>query len=168
MRFGAIAIALLVFLAVAACGNVKRTDYFEEGVDSDVGGGSGNGSDAGAEQVEGDPCEPDAGPWDCDPLTGEGCEGEGVACDHGQHDGVAGFYCFVDCTEELGAPCMTGPSDGPWCAAGMTCRDGVCVRFCCSSDDCDAGDCEPIDLANVIGGSLGTCPAPEVDTDTDT
>ncbi|MBW2278378.1 MAG: hypothetical protein JRF63_12865 [Deltaproteobacteria bacterium] len=170
MRLGSFNVFVVVCALVccAACTDIKNPEYFQDGVDSDVGGDSDQGEDTGQEQPSGDPCVPDGGVWGCDPLTGDGCPSENTACDHGVSGGVAGFYCYTDCTEVEGAPCMTVESGGPWCAAGLTCLDGVCVMYCCSSADCDGESCVPLTLENVTGGALGTCPADEIDTDTDT
>jgi len=155
-------------LCCAACKDIKDTDYFEDGVDSDVGGDNNQSEDTEQEPPSGDPCAPEGGVWSCDPVTAEGCPGEGTACDHGVLGGIAGFYCYTDCTETEGAPCMYEDNGGPWCAAGMTCLEGVCARYCCGSSDCDGDQCQPLTLENVIGGALGTCPAEALDTDTDT
>ena len=171
MKLGPHSVSVVLVAAVlyAGCNDIKDPDYFKDGVDSDVGGDSDQTQDTGEEQPIGDPCEPDGGIWSCDPTDGEPCAGENTACDHGEQGGVSGFFCYTDCTEAEGAPCMFEESGGPWCTAGSTCRDGICEAYCCSASDCDDAPCVPLSLDFLTTGStLGTCASPEPDTDTQT
>ena len=150
--------------AVSSCKDIKADKYIESDVDTDIGGGEDSKPDV--EYPTGDPCG-DTTPWSCDPLTGDGCPESEYACDFfGQYGGVGEFVCFSDCTEPVGAPCDR--TEGPWCAAGAACVDGVCAKYCCSDSDCGSDKCEPLTWENVTGGRFGLCPVHEVDTDSDT
>ena len=145
------------------CGDAAYTKYYDPEVDSDIGGAGPSPADSdSAAQPSGDPCS-SASPFQCDPLAAASCAGETSGCDYGEVDGVHGFYCYTDCTEPVGAAC--DPADGPWCAAGATCRDGVCAAYCCGAADCSGGlTCDPVDLEHVEG-ALGVCVGADTETD---
>jgi hypothetical protein len=162
MARGTTWIATAAVLLTAACVDIKGSDYFEPNMDSDVGSGSGDSTDTGVDQPQGDPCASDDGTFACDPVTNAGCADAGVGCDYGELDDVSGFYCYEDATEPGGAACDAAA--GPWCAAGHTCVGGVCASYCCGSADCGGEACSPLDL-EFVDGPLGTCPLPEPDSD---
>jgi hypothetical protein len=124
--------------------------------DTDTDSDSDTGTDTN--QLSGDPCSDN--PWDCDPVSGSGCDTEtGWACDYGEMWGYDGFYCFGSSTEPLGALCELDTS-GPFCANTLTCADGVCRDYCCSDDDCSGSEtCEPpVPYWEwVTGDDLGLC-----------
>jgi len=146
-----------VWLA-AACGDAGVTDYYQPEGDDYI-GGSGPGQEQPLpEQPTGDPCAADS-PWTCHPVTGEGCEGEDLGCDFGFDGSIWGFFCFTDCTEPLGASC--DQVGGPWCASGMTCRDGSCELFCCEPADCPEGTaCQSADWNPPLESGPGFCLQP--------
>jgi len=89
----------------------------------------------------------------CNPLTNAGCDGaEGWACD--LSDG--GFQCFEPPnTQKQGESCNNG--SGPFCEGGAHCDGSSCAVFCCSGEDCAAGEaCEPFGPE----GSIGVCRKP--------
>ncbi len=108
------------------------------GVDLDDGSTGGGDTDPPGGGDATNPCDASS-LWGCDPLSNEGCGENGAACDFGadQQDNT-GFYCFEGSTQVLGASC--DPQNGPWCAGGMTCVQGICMAYCCSADDCKAGE----------------------------
>jgi hypothetical protein len=145
-------------LLALGCDDVAGPGDFEPSVDQDM--GSGSGEDTDEETIEGDPCEPES-PWECDPVSGEGCEGEGMAC--GFWTGAdPGFYCLSSSTEPAGAACDT--KDGPWCGLGATClaegdgTAGICVLFCCSDGDCSAAGVPCVEQDwSPVQATLGLC-----------
>jgi hypothetical protein len=149
-------IALILAACLAAgCGDAGITDYFQPEGDSDIGGAHDSPDDSGAEQPTGDPCAADS-PWPCQPVTGDGCAGDDLACDFGLSGGIWGFWCFTDCSEPAGAPC--DQIAGPWCASGMTCRGGVCTAFCCLAEDCPEGSaCVPGSWTPPLESGPGFC-----------
>jgi len=149
-------VASAVLVALFGCGDVKGPGDFVPGVDDDVGeGSSGEVEDA----IEGDPCG-EQSPWECDPVTGEGCEGEGIAC--GFWGGSEpGFYCLTQATEPEGSPCDV--LAGPWCGSGTHCSApegesaGVCARLCCGDGDCEGEEeCVQVDWSP-LSATLGVC-----------
>lgn len=94
------------------------------------GGGVGGGGSAGE-------CYADHGP--CNPLTNSCAAGE--ACDL---ESTTAFGCFPPPNDTpIGAACT---SSGPYCQHGSTCYQGMCRAYCCSSTDCGAGTCKPVEL----------------------
>jgi hypothetical protein len=104
-------------------------------------------------------CGPAGGKFSCNPLTNAGCRAaDGEACDDDDDDA---FACFSDSDRvKEGARC--NDRDGPACEAGLTCDTisdsdprGICRKFCCSSNDCQAPRrCSVIDRQF---GALGLC-----------
>jgi hypothetical protein len=87
--------------------------------------------------------------WSCDPRSKSPCGGPGTACDFSD----AGFDCYDPPNDlPLGAPCSDQGPD--FCAAGSTCSNGACVRFCCFDGDCGGGSCVATPHA---GGVIGVC-----------
>lgn len=82
---------------------------------------------------------------ECDPVAQTGCD-EGEKCDNVAGDspqGVTGGVtrCAADGLVVEGEACTalsTTPSSS--CAAGTTCEDGVCQRWCRTAAECDGGD----------------------------
>ncbi len=159
MLFKIIWLTVLGGCLLWGCNEVKyeTKEYNGQIVDDGPDDNSPDTDSEGTPLPTGDPCAADA-PWSCHPVTGEGCISATAACDYGENaDGVAGFYCFTDSTEALGAPC--DGELGPWCASGLTCIEGVCARYCCSNDDCEASagpTCAPLDWPSIVG-PLGIC-----------
>lgn len=109
-------------------------------VGADLDGGS-TGGDTGGDTGGGDPTNPcDASSmWGCDPVSNDGCGSGDAACDFGidqQED--TGFYCFEGSTESVGRFCDL--DKGPWCAGGLTCIQGTCMKYCCGDSDCKSGE----------------------------
>jgi hypothetical protein len=104
--------------------------------------------DAPAEAPSAGACVTLGGAVQCNPVTSEGCAGEGEACDVAEG---GGFACYPPPNEQaLCAPC--GQAEG-WCAPGHTCV-GACARYCCDDGDCGAGTC---DKSLLEGGAVGVC-----------
>ena len=169
-------VSILLLLLYSACGSVDTFDDFLPADDQEIGAGRSSELDAGVDAaVHGDPCSA-SNPWECnpvadysvDPPVNDGCEGTDVSC--GYWKPMSGFTCLADSTEALGDSCDV--EEGPWCTAGATClaadgvSSGICVKFCCSAQDCDPLEiCSPGDWPNVTGGNLGYCFAPGGDPD---
>lgn len=97
----------------------------------------------------------------CNPLTNEGCEGEGASCDY---DGGR-FLCYAPPNEQ--ALCEACGGDDGFCAPGSTCFQSVtvstagvtirrsCARACCDDADCGQGVCTSFVEAD--GSRVGAC-----------
>ena len=109
-------------------------------------------------QQEGDPCS-DSSPWDCDPVTNEGCTGENVACAWTTELGVKAFRCAPDATAKQGEDCTQRTDDGPYCEAGLRCFKGTCTPYCCGDSGCPDENCNYYGNwgSSVTGGNLGVC-----------
>ncbi len=112
------------------------------------------------EQLRGDPCS-DENPWECNPVTNEGCSGDDVACDWSEYAGLLAFTCEPDSTVALDGECTLRTGDGPYCGPGLTCYLGNCAESCCSDADCPEENCNFHNLGkwedNIVGGNLGVC-----------
>jgi hypothetical protein len=167
ISFSLLALALVVIAcSTETSGEVgaKNGDGGIDGGDSDSDSDTDTVTDTNTESdagpISGNPCAEDS-PFECDPITGEPCNGAEVSCDFdlGTHEFI-GFYCFGDSTEPEGAEC--DQISGPWCAITMSCYEGACRKYCCSDDDCAGEPCTPmIDYdyweGLVTGDELGFC-----------
>lgn len=93
-------------------------------------------------------------PEGCNPVSGEPCDGAaGQACDFG--DTTTGFACYDPPNDKkLCEAC--DPNNGEFCANGMSCDvSGKCAKFCCSDDDCGAGNV--CDILADEGYTVGFC-----------
>lgn len=100
----------------------------------------------------------------CNPVTNEGCSGQGVACDFstwGQKPNASftEIGCYGDSTVAGGQVCE--PENKKFCAPKHRCdgaaqgKTGICKQFCCASTDCPGGgNCVAFDPAL---GTIGVC-----------
>lgn len=87
--------------------------------------------------------------WSCDPRSKSPCGAAGTACDFSD----TGFDCYDPPNDlSLGSPCSDQGPD--FCAAGSTCSNGACARFCCFDGDCGGAACVATPHA---GGVIGVC-----------
>ncbi len=128
--------------------------------DTDVDTDTDTDTDTYEGQHQGDPCS-DSNPWECNPITNEGCTGDDIACDWGIYAGIGAFACLSESDQELGDDCTLRTGYGPYCGPGLTCYRKKCVKSCCSRDDCPEENCNYNNLNkwdnNVTGGNLGIC-----------
>jgi hypothetical protein len=83
----------------------------------------------------------------CNPVSGEACTEPGHACDYSEK----GFACYGPPNDrKLCESCDYGKNQ--FCENGMTCIDGVCLRYCCEDTDCGEGG-----VCSKQGGAVGLC-----------
>lgn len=97
----------------------------------------------------------------CNPVTNEGCSGNGVACDLAEGNV---FSCFNPPNDvPPGGACDL--SKGPYCVPKYKCQDKICKQYCCTNADCTGGGtCKP--MSDQVG-TLGACEAGGTDGGTD-
>ncbi len=139
-------IVMILFLFFACTGS--KTDK-----QADAGKGEGGADGPGSPQLQGDVCS-DANPWECNPVSNEGCVGAGVGCRWTTSSSIKAFTCEFNATHTQGQAC----DDQTFCAAGLTCINKVCTEFCCSDADCTSGNCRPQRWNKQLTGKvLGVC-----------
>jgi len=95
-------------------------------------------------------CVSIGGPLDCNPVTNEGCDGNGAACD------INGFGFNFACYPDGNVRALCEACGAPnFCQAGLTCVNGTCAKYCCLDADCGSGTC----TTGVFGADpdLGVC-----------
>lgn len=105
--------------------------------------------DAPAAAPSGGTCAVLGGSIACNPVTNEGCPTNGSACDAASG---GGFSCYPP--ENTNALCAACSDTAGWCAPGMTCNGGKCLRYCCADGDCGTGHCDKTSLGL---GEVGVC-----------
>jgi hypothetical protein len=102
---------------------------------------------------------------ECNPVTQEGCDGAGAACD--TNIAIDGFTCYA--AENIHDICeMCGGGQG-YCQPGMACPGtlarfggpGLCSKYCCTDADCGPSGACSKELMGSFGLTTGYCvPAP--------
>jgi hypothetical protein len=114
-------------------------------------GGAGPGLEPACElpsqAPSGGSCVTVGGDIQCNPVSGEACTEPGHACDYSEK----GFACYGPPNDrKLCESCDYGKNQ--FCENGMTCINGVCLRYCCDDADCGEGG-----VCSKQGGAVGLC-----------
>ena len=83
----------------------------------------------------------------CNAVTNAPCMAD-EACDRA---GAGALACYSPPNDAVSCGACDN-NTGPFCGGGFTCRNKVCVKFCCEDGDCSAGALCDHSISTQIGG----------------